>query len=127
MQRLQYGKAGIIYGWYVPLACRAPLFSCNHPAFHVRLPPPPSMRWTATPLRAAQVKWNRNGHWLLSCSRDQLVKLYDVRMLKEVASFAGHGRDVACVAWHPQHEELFVSGAGAGAGAGCRCAPLARP
>ncbi|KAG2437617.1 hypothetical protein HYH02_011256 [Chlamydomonas schloesseri] len=58
-----------------------------------------------------QVKWNRNGHWLLSCSRDQLVKLYDVRMLKEVASFAGHGRDVACVAWHPQHEELFVSGA----------------
>nr|ADF43129.1 PSF2p [Chlamydomonas reinhardtii] len=62
----------------------------------------------------ARVKWNRNGHWLLSCSRDQLVKLYDVRMLKEVASFAGHGRDVACVAWHPQHEELFVSGAGDG-------------
>lgn len=59
-----------------------------------------------------QVKWNRhNGNWLLTCSRDQLLKLYDVRMLKEVASFAGHGKDVTCCAWHPQHEELFVSGA----------------
>nr|BCL66263.1 polyadenylation factor I complex [Volvox reticuliferus] len=58
-----------------------------------------------------QVKWNLNGHWLLSCSRDQLMKLYDVRMLREMATFAGHGRDVTCVSWHPQHEELFVSGA----------------
>ncbi|GLC50647.1 hypothetical protein PLESTB_000402900 [Pleodorina starrii] len=58
-----------------------------------------------------QVKWNLNGHWLLSCSRDQLAKLYDVRMLREMATFTGHGRDVTCVSWHPQHEELFVSGA----------------
>ncbi|GLI62902.1 polyadenylation factor I complex [Volvox africanus] len=58
-----------------------------------------------------QVKWNHNGHWLLSCSRDQLMKLYDVRMLREMATFSGHGRDVTCVSWHPQHEELFVSGA----------------
>nr|BCL66120.1 polyadenylation factor I complex [Volvox africanus] len=58
-----------------------------------------------------QVKWNLNGHWLLSCSRDQLMKLYDVRMLREMNTFSGHGRDVTCVSWHPQHEELFVSGA----------------
>nr|BCL66179.1 polyadenylation factor I complex [Volvox reticuliferus] len=58
-----------------------------------------------------QVKWNLNGHWLLSCSRDQLMKLYDVRMLREINTFSGHGRDVTCISWHPQHEELFVSGA----------------
>ncbi len=158
----------------------------------LRLPsrpaPPPTVRCVPC---ATQVKWNRhNGNWLLTCSRDQLLKLYDVRMLKEVrrrtsplvvgaskhtyppvptvgvwrhglralsvawplarcalptlphptrpfqqrlcilppqppspslqvASFAGHGKDVTCCAWHPQHEELFVSGAGEeGHGAG---------
>jgi polyadenylation factor subunit 2 len=30
------------------------------------------------------VAWNKNGNWLLSASRDQLVKLYDIRTMKEV-------------------------------------------
>ena len=30
-----------------------------------------------------QVQWNRNGHWLLSAGRDQLIKVYDIRMMKE--------------------------------------------
>jgi len=29
------------------------------------------------------VKFNRNGNWFLSASRDHLVKLYDIRNLKE--------------------------------------------
>ena len=38
------------------------------------------------------------------------VQLYDIRMLKELASFRGHNRDVTYASWHPLHEELFVSG-----------------
>ena len=38
------------------------------------------------------------------------LQLYDIRMLKELASFRGHNRDVTYASWHPVHEELFVSG-----------------
>jgi polyadenylation factor subunit 2 len=37
--------------------------------------------------------------------------VYDIRMMKEMASFKGHNKDVSCCAWHPIHEELFASGA----------------
>jgi polyadenylation factor subunit 2 len=42
------------------------------------------------------VTWNRNGNWLLSGSRDHVIKLYDIRMLKEVQSFRGHKKEVTC-------------------------------
>ncbi len=38
------------------------------------------------------------------------LQLYDVRMQRELISFRGHNRDVTYAAWHPLHEELFVSG-----------------
>jgi polyadenylation factor subunit 2 len=38
------------------------------------------------------------------------VQVYDARMLKELASFKGHNKDVICAAWHPWHEDMFVSG-----------------
>jgi WD40 repeat protein len=28
--------------------------------------------------------WNENGHWIISASRDQLIKLWDVRTMKEL-------------------------------------------
>jgi polyadenylation factor subunit 2 len=68
------------------------------------------------------VKWNQNGNWLLSASRDQLVKLFDLRMMKEIQTFRGHNKEVTgkptklsnnflkAVAWHPFHEDFFVSG-----------------
>ncbi|KAI6229081.1 WD-REPEATS-REGION domain-containing protein [Aphelenchoides fujianensis] len=56
------------------------------------------------------VQWNRNGNWLLSASRDHIIKLYDIRMLREVQSFRGHKREVTSIAWHPIHEGLFASG-----------------
>lgn len=34
--------------------------------------------------------------------------------MKEVGTFAGHGRDVMTAAWHPVHEDLFASGAANG-------------
>ncbi|EIE19507.1 WD40 repeat-like protein [Coccomyxa subellipsoidea C-169] len=56
------------------------------------------------------VHWNMNGNWLLSASRDSLCKVYDARMLRELATFRGHVKDVTSAAWHPIHEDLFVSG-----------------
>uniref|UniRef100_A0A1I8B9Z6 WD_REPEATS_REGION domain-containing protein n=1 Tax=Meloidogyne hapla TaxID=6305 RepID=A0A1I8B9Z6_MELHA len=61
------------------------------------------------------VQWNKNGNWLLTGSRDHVIKLYDVRMMKEVQTFRGHKKEVTALAWHPVHEGLFVSGGGDGA------------
>ncbi len=57
-----------------------------------------------------QVAWNDNGNWLLTASRDQLIKLYDLRTLKEFATMKGHSREVTSLAWHPVYEKLFLSG-----------------
>ncbi|KAF7634761.1 hypothetical protein Mgra_00005795 [Meloidogyne graminicola] len=56
------------------------------------------------------VQWNKNGNWLLTGSRDHVIKLYDVRMMREVQTFRGQA-----LAWHPVHERLSVSGGGDGA------------
>uniref|UniRef100_A0A914Z748 Uncharacterized protein n=1 Tax=Panagrolaimus superbus TaxID=310955 RepID=A0A914Z748_9BILA len=40
------------------------------------------------------VQWNKNGHWLLSGSRDHLIKLYDIRMMNELFTFKGHRKEV---------------------------------
>ncbi|KAL2097931.1 hypothetical protein ACEWY4_007138 [Coilia grayii] len=58
-----------------------------------------------------EVKWNLNGNWLLTASRDHLCKLFDVRNLKEeLQVFRGHKKEATAVAWHPIHEGLFASG-----------------
>ncbi|XP_033838350.1 pre-mRNA 3' end processing protein WDR33 isoform X2 [Periophthalmus magnuspinnatus] len=58
-----------------------------------------------------EVKWNLNGNWLLTASRDHLCKLYDLRNLKEeLQVFRGHKKEATAVAWHPVHEGLFASG-----------------
>uniref|UniRef100_A0A2N9H2U1 Anaphase-promoting complex subunit 4 WD40 domain-containing protein n=2 Tax=Fagus sylvatica TaxID=28930 RepID=A0A2N9H2U1_FAGSY len=40
------------------------------------------------------VKWNENGNWVLTASKDQIIKLYDIRAMKELESFRGHRKDV---------------------------------
>ncbi|XP_061549339.1 pre-mRNA 3' end processing protein WDR33 isoform X4 [Phycodurus eques] len=58
-----------------------------------------------------EVKWNTNGNWLLTASRDHLCKLFDIRNLKdELQVFRGHKKEATAVAWHPIHEGLFASG-----------------
>ncbi len=41
-----------------------------------------------------KVRWNMNGNWLLSTSRDQITKLFDLRTLKEIRAYRGHKREV---------------------------------
>lgn len=58
-----------------------------------------------------ELKWNRNGNWLLTASRDHLLKLFDIRNMKEeMQTFRGHKKEATAAAWHPIHEGLFCSG-----------------
>lgn len=58
-----------------------------------------------------EVKWNQNGTWMLTASRDHLLKLFDIRnMSQEVQTFRGHKKEACSIAWHPIHESMFVSG-----------------
>ena len=47
------------------------------------------------------LKWNLNGYWLATASRDTLIKVFDIRNMKELQLFRGHKKDVngvcACV------------------------------
>ncbi|BES89174.1 Hypothetical protein NTJ_01981 [Nesidiocoris tenuis] len=62
------------------------------------------------------VKWNSNGNWFVTASRDHLLKLFDIRNLNtEVQVFRGHKKESSSVAWHPVHEGLFCSGGSDGA------------
>ncbi|KAI3384090.1 hypothetical protein SNEBB_006443 [Seison nebaliae] len=62
------------------------------------------------------LKWNRiNGNWLLTGSRDHLIKLFDLRNLsRELQTFRGINEDITRLQWHPIHEKLFVNGSGNG-------------
>ncbi|OXA57029.1 Flowering time control protein FY [Folsomia candida] len=56
-------------------------------------------------------RWNSNGNWLITASRDHLIKLFDIRKLnQEMQVFRGHKKEASCIAWHPKHESLFASG-----------------
>lgn len=57
-----------------------------------------------------KVSWNDNGNWLLTGSRDQLIKVYDIRAMKEMCSLKGHHKEVTSIAWHPLYESVFASG-----------------
>jgi len=47
---------------------------------------------------------------MASASRDQLIKIWDLRMMRELQTFKGHKREVTTVAWHPVCENLIASG-----------------
>ncbi|XP_076472222.1 uncharacterized protein LOC143301721 isoform X2 [Babylonia areolata] len=57
------------------------------------------------------LRWNRNGQWLLTASRDHLLKVFDIRNMKtDMQTFKGHKKEATSLAWHPLHESLFTSG-----------------
>ena len=57
-----------------------------------------------------RAKWNKNGNWLITGGRDKLIKLFDIRFLKEMQTFKGHDKDITSMAWHPFMEGLFATG-----------------
>ena len=59
---------------------------------------------------AVQCTWNPNGNWLLSCGRDALCLVFDIRTQQAVGQYKGHAKEVCSAAWHPWHEDMWVSG-----------------
>ena len=51
-------------------------------------------------------EWNKhNGNWFISASRDQSIKLWDLRNLSEpIRTYQGQGAAVTSMAWHPVHQ-----------------------
>jgi polyadenylation factor subunit 2 len=41
-----------------------------------------------------KVIFNKNGNWIISSGRDQVVKLYDIRIMKELSVFKSHQTEV---------------------------------
>ena len=41
-------------------------------------------------------QWNPNGHLVATGSRDQSVRVFDIRTFKELETFKGHKKDVTC-------------------------------
>ena len=56
------------------------------------------------------LQWNQNGNWLATGAKDQAIKIYDIRTMREFTTLRGHNADVTSVAWHPEHESLLASG-----------------
>jgi len=62
------------------------------------------------------MKWNKNGNWFLTASRDHLLKLFDIRnMRSDFQTFKGHQKEATVVSWHPVYEDFFASGGSDGA------------
>jgi hypothetical protein len=56
------------------------------------------------------ISFNQNGNWLASGGKDAYVRVFDIRMCKEIEAKKGHNCDVSSLAWHPVHESVLVTG-----------------
>ena len=57
-----------------------------------------------------KVRFNaKDGNMLLSCSKDNTIKLWDTRTLGLLAVYHGHTKEPTAVEWHPHHTNLFAS------------------
>ncbi|XP_075240159.1 uncharacterized protein LOC142335503 isoform X2 [Convolutriloba macropyga] len=60
-------------------------------------------------------RFSPDGNWLASGSRDHVIKLFDIRNMKqEMNTLRGHKREVLCLNWHPLYGHMLVSGGGDG-------------
>ena len=50
-----------------------------------------------------------NPHWFLSGSRDNLVKVFDIRTMREFQTNRIHKKEITALTWHPFIERLFAS------------------
>lgn len=56
------------------------------------------------------LSFNLNGNWVLTACRDSVLRLYDIRTLRDFQNLRGHKKEVTCAKWHPFHERHLVSG-----------------
>src|ERR1700760_2578966 len=56
-----------------------------------------------------------DGTLLATTGRDQIIRIFDLRMMREVFLLRGHETEVTALVWHPLHKNLISSGGHAGA------------
>jgi polyadenylation factor subunit 2 len=74
-----------------------------------------------TTLRSSKAQISRTlfeknqGTMLATCGRDQIIRVFDIRLMRDVLLMRGHDADVTSIAWHPIHRNLLSSGGQTGA------------
>jgi polyadenylation factor subunit 2 len=57
----------------------------------------------------------QDGILLATTGRDQIIRIFDLRMMREVFLLRGHESEVMSLVWHPIHKNLISSGGKSGA------------
>lgn len=55
------------------------------------------------------------GLYLATSGKDSIIRIFDIRMMRDVFILRGHENDVTSLAWHPIHHNLISSGGHGGA------------
>lgn len=56
------------------------------------------------------LKWHSGGNLLVTASRDHLIKLYDIRAMKELGVLKGHKKDVNGERYYTHWIEIMLVG-----------------
>jgi polyadenylation factor subunit 2 len=55
------------------------------------------------------------GLLLATSGRDQIIRIFDLRMMRDVFHLRGHENEITSLAWHPLHRNLISTGGHSGA------------
>lgn len=59
------------------------------------------------------LKWSNDGNYLFTGGKDQIIKMTDLRNMTQF-NYKTQGRDITTLGFHPQYDDLFVSGSSNG-------------
>ena len=51
-----------------------------------------------------------NNNLLATSSRDQVARVFDLRMMRDICILRGHEKPISSLTWHPQHSSLISTG-----------------
>lgn len=57
----------------------------------------------------SKIRFSDDGKYMLTCGKDQMIKLFDVRSMKVVQNYKGHGSDILSIAWNSAIPNIFAS------------------
>ena len=57
----------------------------------------------------AKIRFSEDGKYMLSCGRDQMLRLFDVRTMRVIMQYKGHDADIHSLCWNPALPNIFAS------------------